>query len=563
MIRCRNTHVQLLFLATIVAGWGGFVVSPGNVHSQDSAPAKPARIPDSRSSEPRSSETPSSDQPRPNRSGLPPERTSDQPPFNSSTLLPERNSDQPPLDASAVLPERMTEQPPARDDPTPPGLFDRLREGPPPIPDGGPQPNQYGEPMLFGSLIGSAEKKKYPIVNVGGVFQILSVFYSQTPANRESVGDEYDGTGIKRSRLTMYGSVAENVDYRFQFDLGTFGRPTITDMYIDINEAPFLGHIRIGQWKQPFSLEEVTSFRFNPFIDRSSLFIFSPFRRTGIGFFDWSEDMKWTWTASAFRGFQDFYGNDLSSQNGYGGAGRVTHCFQYENDGEQVLHFGANYAIIAPTGQNAFMFGRFGGNSPELGLIQGQVGTSGFRQNQSMVQTPVLNTNPMYYQIFHLDTAWVHGPFSVQAEGSLVPIANNGNLVPGSKINGTPLFGGAYIFMTYFLTGEHRVYDRNLAVFDRVIPRNDSRAGHFLGGAWEVGVRLNYITLNSAGIYGGQLLDPTFALNWYMNPYTRMSFNYIPVYLKQGDIVNGNTKNSPNQRNSQASVFGLQAQVDF
>jgi len=417
--------------------------------------------------------------------------------------------------------------------------------------------------MVLPPLIGDPAKKKYPIVQVGGVFQIDSVFYDQTAANRASVGNEPDGTGIKRARLTMFGSVSENLEYRFQFDLGGFGRPSITDMYIDIKDVPLLDKVRVGQWKQPFSLEEVTSFRFNPFMERSSLFVFSPFRRTGIGFYDWTEDQSWTWMVSAFRGFQDFYGNDLGNVNGYGGVGRLTHCFYYEDDGAKVFHFGGGYSIIAPSLTSTFFFGKFGGNSPELGLIQGQFGTASFRQNQSMVQTPVLNTSPMYYQIFHLETAWVHGPLSIQAEGDIVPVANNGNLVPGSKVTGTPTFSGFYVFATYFLTGEHRVYDRNLAVFDRIIPKKNSSKGDFLGGAWEVGVRLNYINLNSNGINGGRLIDPTFALNWYLNPYTKFSFNYIPIYLKQGDIVGGNTKNSTNQWRSQANAFGVQAQVDF
>ncbi len=451
---------------------------------------------------------------------------------------------------------------------TQPTFLERLREGPMDIPAEGPRPNQYGEAMVLPPLVGSASK--FPSVQMGGVFQITSVFYSQTETNRQVLknednltGVEPDGTGIRRARLTAFGSVAENVDYRFQFDLGGFGRPTVTDIYMDIKEVPLLGHVRIGHYKQPFSLEELTSFRFNPFMDRSSLFIFHPFRRTGVGFFDWTEDGKWTWYVSGFRGFNDFYGNDLTDIGGYGLAARGTHCAYYENEGADLLHLGAVYSIIAPSNSN-IQFGRFGGNAPELGLIQGQFGTSGFRQNQSMVNTglqltkykePVTGRSHQgtdYYQDFHLETAWVRGPFSLQAEGDIVPVSmNNGQ---------TPIFGGGYIFVTYFLTGEHRTYDRNLALFDRIKPKINSGKGHPFGGAWELCARLNYITLDSSGVKGGTLLDPTFGFNWYMNPYTKLTFNYIPVYLnspeKYGDA------NSPSVR-SQANAWGLQAQVDF
>lgn len=447
-------------------------------------------------------------------------------------------------------------------------LLQRFQEGPMPIPPEGPRPSQYGEPMVFPPLMGT--KGKYPLVQMGGVFQITSVFYSQTALNREVLkseenpsGVEPDGTGIRRARLTAFGSVSENVDYRFQFDLGGFGRPAITDMYMDVKDVPLLGHVRIGHFKQPFSLEELTSFRFNPFMDRSSSFLFHPFRRTGVGFFDWSEDLKWTWYVTGFRGFNDFYGNDLTDVGGYGGAFRGTHCLYYENEGEDVLHFGATYSLIGPS-NGGIQIGRFGGNAPELGLIQGQIDTSRFRQNQSMVNTgrQLTTQNDLwtgkpypgtaYYQDFHLETAIVRGPFSFQAEGDIVPFSLNDGR--------TPIFQGGYCFITWFLTGEHRTYDRNLALFDRIIPRKDSRKGDPFGGAWELCARLNYINLNSNGVKGGRLIDPTFGLNWYMNPYTKLSFNYIPAYLNSP--LRYTDPLSPSV-NSQANAWGLQAQVDF
>ena len=191
-----------------------------------------------------------------------------------------------------------------------PGLFDRFREGPGMVPPEGPQPNQYGEPMVLPPLAGGA--KKYPLVQVGGVFSANSVWYTQDEQNIKSAGDELSGSGFKRARLTAFGSVSENIDYRMQVDFAGFGRPSITDLYMDVKEVPLLGRVRIGHFKQPFSLEEMTSFRFNPFIDRSSQFLFNPVRRTGVGFYDWDEEEKWTWFFSAFRGANDFYGDDLT-----------------------------------------------------------------------------------------------------------------------------------------------------------------------------------------------------------------------------------------------------------
>ena len=446
-----------------------------------------------------------------------------------------------------------------------PGLFDRFREGPGMVPPEGPQPNQYGEPMVLPPLAGGA--KKYPLVQVGGVFSANSVWYTQDEQNIKSAGDEPTGTGFKRARLTAFGSVSENIDYRMQVDFAGFGRPTITDMYMDVKEVPLLGRVRIGHFKQPFSLEEMTSFRFNPFIDRSSQFLFNPVRRTGVGFYDWDEEEKWTWFFSAFRGANDFYGDDLTDTGGVGGSGRITHCFLYEMDGAEVLHAGASYAIVAPS-NNILNIGKFGGNAPELGLIQGQYGSSSFQQNQNMIWA--FNMPADYFQYFHLEAAMVKGPLSLQAEGDLVQVtmsnnAKNFNDKNLKSLGTSPIAGGFYVFATYFLTGEHRVYDRNLAVFDRIRPKTNSAKGNPFGGAWEAAVRFNYMTLNSQQISGGKIMTPTFALNWYLNPYTKFSFNYIPVWLEapNGSQLTNDRNSKQPMHNSRADAYGLQAQVDF
>ena len=71
---------------------------------------------------------------------------------------------------------------------TQPTFLERLREGPMDIPAEGPRPNQYGEAMVLPPLVGSASK--FPSVQMGGVFQITSVFYSQTETNRQVLKNE-------------------------------------------------------------------------------------------------------------------------------------------------------------------------------------------------------------------------------------------------------------------------------------------------------------------------------------------------------------------------------------
>jgi phosphate-selective porin OprO/OprP len=105
----------------------------------------------------------------------------------------------------------------------------------------------------------------------------------------------------------------------------------------------------------------------------------------------------------------------------------------------------------------------------------------------------------------------------------------------------------------WFLTGEHRPFDRKLGTIDRVIPKENfgyNAAGG--SGAWEVAARFSWLNLNDNGIQGGQLTDWTAGVNWYWNPCTKLVFNYVHAVASV-----------PGTDQSQTDLFGLRAQVDF
>jgi len=409
----------------------------------------------------------------------------------------------------------------------------------------------------------AADKKRapFPTVTVNGVFQADGVAFNQTQASREAYGRIESGADFRRARLSAKGAVSDSMDYFLQMDFGFFGRPTFTDVWTDFKtDSPF-GTFRVGQWKQPFGLESVSSFRYTTFMERSSSFqAFVPFRHIGVGFYNNSADENWTWAASYFRTGQDQFGSSLSTDGGNGGAGRLTHLLWYCDDGKEYLHVGTGYYLNAPPNHHA----RFR-STPEIYVGEfalptgGSVGTSGqtipsvANGTPFVVDTGVL-TETELVQTFGQEMLWVSGPLSVQAEGY-------GAFV-NSDSTGNGFLNGSYAQVGYFLTGEHRPYDRKAGAVNRVMPFHSlSRKGDGWG-AWEVAARWSYLDLTDRAIQGGELQDLTAGLNWYVNPYCKCVFNYIHSWAESRAIRNGAIVGNQ-MISSQLDAFAIRCQLDF
>lgn len=395
------------------------------------------------------------------------------------------------------------------------------------------------------SLLPPAPAKKYPTVEVGGALQLDTGLFSQSTTNQQLVGNARDGTSFRTARLWGKGQLHDTVGYMIEMDFGGLasgspGRPNFQNAYVELQEVPTLGTLRIGRWKQPVTLETVSSIRFLPFIERSSLFTFVPFRRTGVGFFDATPDKRWTYAASVFRAADDGYGDLATDGGGWATAERLTHLAWNECDGARLLHLGVSHSYNDAV-NDTVRFARFG----EFAINQTPVNnTSATTPNQFDTG----NLAARSYNVLAAELAWVHGPFSVQAE-TLVTIVD--------RINGSnPAFYGWYVFGSWFATGEHRNYIPSLGAFDRVRPHRNfvtSRTNGIEGpGAWELLARISQVDVNDAGVNGGELTSLTLGVNWHWNPNAKLQFNFIQ-----------NVRRKPGDPRSEFQVYGMRMAYDF
>jgi phosphate-selective porin OprO/OprP len=446
------------------------------------------------------------------------------------------------------------------------------------------QPSLEQQLAALGKRVDAIEKPaiKYPAnVQVLGVFQAEGVMFNQDAANKLPIAQGgvmqpnqpagvttiQDGADFRRARLAARAALANNVNAFMQFDFAFPGRPTFTDLWVEWTDLPWLGTVRIGQWKQPFSLEVVSSFRYTTFMERSSLFqAFTPFRHIGIGAYDHADDLMSTWAASYLRTGQDQFGGSLSTRGGNGFTGRMTRLAWFdESDGRSYLHLGGDYYFNNPP-QHTIAFRTI----PEIFVGQnanGGTGTAGFAVPGNFDGTPFFAntgnvTNVTGVNTFDLEALWVYGPLSVQSEAMAAQVNRTGN--PGSLLH------GEYVQVGWFLTGEHRPYDRIAGAIDRVRPFEDfflARTADGLArgkGAWEVAVRYSHLDLNDNSISGGILNDLTFGVNWYTNPYAKLVFNFIHMWRQSPTSPPSPAGNGPAVAvKSEANAFGMMAQMDF
>jgi phosphate-selective porin OprO and OprP len=354
-------------------------------------------------------------------------------------------------------------------------------------------------------------------VTIGGRIHNDWAVFSSADRVEGALGSLRDGTEFRRTRLQVSAVMYKNVNFRAEYDFA--GGSTIKDLYIGVSDLPGVGNVRVGHFKEPFTLDEPTSDNNTTFMERALPNTFAPSRNTGVMFHDALAKQRMTWQLGVFRDTNEF--GDGSGDGKYNLTGRVTGRPWYQDGGRKLVHAGLGYSRRkANSGQFRFS------QRPEAHLAPRFVDTGSF--------------DGKTLQLIGTELALVNGPVSLQSEyvGAFVTRPNAGRLN----------FSSFYVMGSYFLTGEHRAYDNENGIFGRVSPRHNFEGVGRGRGAWEVAARYSRLNLDDEPIFGGKLQDVTLGLNWYLNPNTKIMWNYVSA-----DRVD----------TGRANIFQTRFQVDF
>ena len=295
------------------------------------------------------------------------------------------------------------------------------------------------------------------------------------------------------------------------------------DKFLDTNISyRFSGFttVKVGQFKQPNSLEELSSTKNNDFISKAMTTNLQALaRRVGVSASTGADN--WSITGSAFT--RELTRN-LGEGNGFGARG--TWAPILDTEGHTFLHLGLSYVDYEA---------RDPGSAVGVVPVVDGDGRARFRvrPDADLTATRLVDSGQIVdgdkIQTLGLEGAFVHGPFKAQGEYMKTDTSRTAHDDYG--------FDSWYVSGVWNLTGETWGYKDGVVVTTLPIEPGS--------GMWQLGLRYDHVDLNDGnvvlsgpiatptavvtGILGGEESNWTFGVNYYWRSNFKFAVNYVKV----------------------------------
>lgn len=303
--------------------------------------------------------------------------------------------------------------------------------------------------------------------------------------------DYSDDEDLRRTELVLAGERGD-VTWKIGYD-------TTGEKYLD-NRIGFKAggaKITLGQFKQPNSLEELSSTKNNDFIAKAmATSAFAVSRRLGGSAAIAGDD--WTVTASLFDG-ELTAGSDAGS----GAAARMT--FAPLNEEDRTFHLGVS-AVRAD----------LPGNATRMRL----------KPNADLADVRPVDTGRIAdaneQDTFGGEFFWTRGPFKVQGEYFNSSIRRNG---PRDGVDADAW----YVSTVWNLTGES--WDYRSGVIRTPSPQQPA------SGMWQAGLRYDRADFDDEDVGGGTMRGLTLGINYYWRSNWKLAANWVRVESQRAGLV--------------------------
>jgi phosphate-selective porin OprO and OprP len=304
-----------------------------------------------------------------------------------------------------------------------------------------------------------------------------------------------DTFDIRRARLGAKVKFLDHYEGEIVFN-GTGGAPVLDIAYLNVAWWKPV-QFRFGQFKMPFSLEQLTSSNNIDFIERSFVDSYIPAKEIGAMVHGSPfTGVTYGLAASTGRG-QNNTESDVRV-DGVDVVGRVTaNIAEIIENKEMVMHLGAAFSEgdISKGDGNA----AFGGNRATEA------------RGASFFTAPIVNSlfttsdANIDRSRFGLETALAYGPFKVQGQYAKTGFEFD-TLARGYDVDVKTW----YLQALWTISGEKHADRYKNGAFGALKPTNNFDPANFSGGAWEVGARYSKFDasdFNTLGLRAGAGLD--------------------------------------------------------
>lgn len=302
---------------------------------------------------------------------------------------------------------------------------------------------------------------------------------------------------VRRARMALEGKLFRYYDFKVEGDFADTAGTLLRDLFVRVHHVERL-QVTAGQFKEPFSQEELRSDAVQDFVERSMVNNLAPSRSPGVM-------VSGLLRKGAFEyqlGF--FNGKGLLAANNNGTPeGAVRLRFSPWKNNKQSPLKGLAFG-------GAFARGRTAGGTSVRGQTESR-STTFF--SPDTVNGNLIRANG--------ELTWLMGPAAVRVEYAQTNQARTGLGPRGTSLPGVVAKGYMGQF-TYVMTGE------NKPDAGPVIPKHnlfaDSKGRHSFG-AWELKARYASLQISDATAKSNRAQTFTFGTNWYLNRFVRYLFD--------------------------------------
>jgi phosphate-selective porin OprO/OprP len=351
---------------------------------------------------------------------------------------------------------------------------------------------------------------------------------------------------VRRARLAMGGTMYKYYDFFVESEFG-MGSARLNDGFLNINYTPKL-QLRVGQFKEPFSLEELISDNWTDFIERSLANNIPPSRDIGAMIHGDLYAGALNYAVSVYNGRSINQQTDTDDDKDV--AGRIILApFQLlgfsDNKFLKDLRFGAafTYGYQDSTVPDWWKQGKFKTEAMTTFFALRDTTTSGkenyVSQNGDRIR-------------FGAELGYQYDSFSLKGElmkMSLNDLIRNTYNTTAKKVISSDArdfdVKSGYISASYFLTGEKEPFKGG--VYDAITPKKKFDPFKGTWGAWQIAFRYGFLSVDR-DLFKYGYADPkkytdkaesyTAGVNWYLNEMVRVMVNYIHTSFDDEILVN-------------------------